>query len=126
MKNSLRRQNQAQQQATGGPAAIITGRPTLAGNVPHGLESRFESAAPNEAEFLRLPKPGQRCPLTQLSRTGIIELGEAGLIKLARVRRPGTTRGCVLVVKQSLLDYLHGLADKQQGEAKEALASHED
>ena len=84
------------------------------------METRFQPMPPAEAEFLRLPKPGERCPITQLSRTGIIELGEAGLVKLVRVRKPGTTRGCVLVVRQSLLDYLHGLADQQQAEAKEA------
>jgi len=43
-----------------------------------------------------------------------VELGDAGLIRLVRVRKPGTTRGCVLVEKQSLLHYLNQLGDEQQ------------
>ena len=62
-----------------------------------------------EAEFLRLPPPKGRCPLTGLSRTSLVELIEAGKIKAVRLRKRGALRGITLINKQSLLDYLYGL-----------------
>jgi hypothetical protein len=43
----------------------------------------------------------------------VLQLVNAGLIKGVHVRRPGTTRGRVLLVKASLTEYLYGLADKE-------------
>jgi hypothetical protein len=47
--------------------------------------------------------------LSGLSRTSLLELGDRGLIKLRRLRKPGATKGIVLIHKASLLDFLASL-----------------
>ena len=61
-----------------------------------------------DSEFFRLPKPGTRNPLSGLSRTSILENGEAGCFKIIRLRKRGSQRGIVLVDTQSFLAWLHG------------------
>jgi len=45
-----------------------------------------------------------------LSRSSLIELGDAGQIIMKRIRKPGATRGIIIINKQSLLAYLDSLA----------------
>jgi hypothetical protein len=61
-----------------------------------------------DSETFRLPKPGMRCPLSGLSRTTVLERGEAGDFKLIRLRKRGSQRGIVLVDTKSFLAWLHG------------------
>ena len=61
-----------------------------------------------ESETFRLPKPSARCQLSGLSRTTILEHGEAGDFKLIRLRKRGSLRGIVLVDTKSFLAWLHG------------------
>ncbi len=86
--------------------------PTVAGT----SLGKIKGAALAEAEFIRLPRPRERCPLSGLSRTTLVELIDAGKIKGLTIRKPGSTRGIRLIVKASLLSYLHGLAEEQQCE----------
>lgn len=60
-----------------------------------------------DSEFFRLPKPGTRNPLSNLSRTSILEYGEAGCFKLIRLRKRSAARGVVLVETKSFLEWLH-------------------
>ena len=75
-------------------------------SIPPTLAHLVVESSLADAEFLRLPKPGARCRVTGLSRTGLIELGSSNLIRLIRVRRPGRTRGTVLIDRKSLCDFL--------------------
>jgi hypothetical protein len=59
-----------------------------------------------EPEFIRYPKPKDRCPLTGLSRTTLAELVDSGAVKAAKVRKKGSQRSITLVHRESLLDYL--------------------
>jgi hypothetical protein len=61
-----------------------------------------------DSETFRLPKPKARCPLSGLSRTSLLEYGEAGCFKLIRLRKRGSRRGIVLVETKSFLEWLHG------------------
>ena len=61
-----------------------------------------------DSEFFRLPKPGTRNPLSNLSRTSILEYGEQGCFKLIRLRKRGSKRGIVLIHTASFLAWLHG------------------
>lgn len=63
-------------------------------------------------EFLRLPRPGERCKLTGLSRTTLCELIADGHVKAKKIRKRGSLRGITLIVTDSLLAYLHGLDTK--------------
>lgn len=68
-------------------------------------------------EFLRLPRPGERCPVTGLSRTTLNELtipsaanGNRPPVRSVVLRKRGASRGIRLVDFESLTSYLHGLA----------------
>ena len=91
---------------------FTTKPPTVAGP----SIGKIQGAALADAEFIRLPRPRERCPLSGLSRTTLVELLDAGKIKGLTIRRPGTTRGIRLVVKASLLSHLYNLAGQQQCE----------
>jgi len=95
--------------ATGGLPEIKTGRPSLAGNLPHGMERRFEPASIHEAEFLRLPSVKGRCRFTGLSRSGLVSAAKAAGAFIS-VRLPGRVRGAVLIDKNKLTEYLRSAA----------------
>ena len=94
---------------------IQTGRPTLCGNTPKGLENRFSPASLESAEWGRLPRARERCPVSQMSRSGLIDLANAVPGLLVRVRRPGCIRGAVLVSLPVLRDHLRSLQAEQSG-----------
>lgn len=66
-------------------------------------------------EFIRLPKPGRRCPWTGLTRSSMnqLVLGPEAPVKSVVVARKGASRGVRLVVFASLISYLNGLMDSQ-------------
>ncbi len=76
----------------------------------------------NDDEWMRLPKPKERCPITKLSRTSLVEIlderdsvtGEY-LVKQMRKERHGKQRRIRLIHKASLLAYMDGVAAKQNG-----------
>jgi hypothetical protein len=96
---------------------IETGRPTLAGSIPKGQENRFTPASLESAEWGRLPRAREKCPVSQLSRSGLIDLANAVPGLLVRCRRPGTIRGSVLVHLPTLRGYLNTLQAEQSGGA---------
>ena len=59
-----------------------------------------------EPEFIRYPKPKDRCPLTGLSRTTLAELVDRGAVKAAKLRKKGSQRSITLIHRESLLEYL--------------------
>lgn len=96
---------------------IETGRPTLCGNSPKGLENRFSPASLESAEWARLPRARERCPVSGLSRSGIIDLANAVPGLIVRVRRPGCIRGACLVSLSVLRAHLLSLQAEQSGGA---------
>ena len=65
-------------------------------------------------EFIRLPKPGQQCPYTGLSRSHLNSLilptkanGNCPPVRSVSLRQRGATRGVRLVVFESILSYLN-------------------
>ena len=72
----------------------------------------------NQPEFIRLPKAGQRCPLTGLSRSAMNELvlasegnGFKPPVRSVSLRKPGNVRGIRLIVTKNLLSYLYAQAE---------------
>jgi len=63
---------------------------------------------PQWPEFLRLPAPGERCPVTGLSRGALnaLILGTNPPVRSACLRRKGATRGIRLIEAASLLQYI--------------------
>ena len=94
---------------------IETGRPTISGSIPKGQENRFTPASLESAEWGRLPRAREKCPVSQLSRSGLIDLSHAVPGLLVRCRRPGTIRGSVLVHLPTLRAHLRGLQATQSG-----------
>lgn len=72
-------------------------------------------------EFIRLPKTGDRCPFTGLSRATLNELilGSAAPVKSVVLRGRGSTRGIRLIITDSLFAYLHSLEQCRGGHAIE-------
>lgn len=91
-----------------------------------GLTSRPISAPPDGQvypEFIRLPKPGTRCPLTGLSRGKLNELvlpselnGFKPPVRSISMRQRGHQKGVRLVVVNSLLEYLYSLEESTQAD----------
>lgn len=108
------RRHQSANQAKDGPFSITTSRPSVAGNLPHGMEQRFDPAPIAEAEFLRLPSAKGRCRFTGLSRSGLVSAAKAASAFIS-VRLPGRVRGAVLIDKTRLVDFLRGQADAGKG-----------
>jgi len=80
-------------------------------------------ATPAQPEFLRLPKPGQLCPFTGLSRSAINELilpternASRPPVRSFCLRQRGARTGIRLVDYSSLSDYIRSHA-QQPGEA---------
>lgn len=93
----------------------LTGQvPTVAGTVPAHFGQRVEVAtSTNLAEFSRLPRAGERCPVSGASRSWLIET-DASLPPdqrfLVRVRRRGCLRGTVFVSVPRLSSFIRGVA----------------
>jgi hypothetical protein len=87
--------------------AILTGKPTVLGQAPASLESRFSPVPASQLpEFCKLPSPSGRCPLTGASRSWILDMEAAGRVKIVRVRQPGKMRGACFVYVPSLMALL--------------------
>ena len=104
-----RQQKHSPSAAKGGLPGIITSRPSVAGNLPQGMEQRFEPAPIHEAEFLRLPSPKSRCRFTGLSRSGLVSAAKAAGAFIS-ARLPGRVRGAVLIDKDKLSAFLRSKA----------------
>jgi len=62
-------------------------------------------------EFIRLPRPGQQCPYSGLSRSKMNELilGDRPVVRSVCLRKRGQIRGTRLIDYDSLMNYLHSL-----------------
>jgi hypothetical protein len=78
---------------------------------PHlaGPRAVFDSSV-----WLRLCRPGERCPVSGLSRSTLAELvrpcernGYRPPVESRLLKRKGAARGVLLISKQSLLDYIN-------------------
>jgi hypothetical protein len=95
---------------TAAARGVITNAPTVAGNLPQGW---IPASSISEASWISLPRPRERCRLSGLSRTTLCEMLARGDIQGITVRRPGAVRGKRLIFKQSLADFLKGLAEQR-------------
>jgi len=73
-------------------------------------------------EWIRLPKEGDRCAVTGLSRASLNQIlnetdPETGekLVESFTKSQPGASRGIKLINRRSLLDYLNNEAKSQNG-----------
>lgn len=80
-------------------------------NHPARLLTAAEMA---DCTWLRLPPPRARCPLTGLSRSGLVDLVErsSGAVRFLKLMKPGSRRGVVLLHRETLLAHLDRLAEK--------------
>ena len=85
----------------------VCGKPTLYGCAPLGTEKSFAPwPDPLIPEFVKLPAPKERCPVTGASRSWILDQERLGRIKIVRIRQPGRMRGACFVYLPSLLALL--------------------
>lgn len=98
---------------TNTPAATLV---ALAAPQPHLTGPSRTSAVFDPQTWLRLPRPGDRCHVSGLSRSTLVELVRPGIrngfrppVEAKHLKRQGTSRGVVLINRASLLAYLDGL-----------------
>jgi hypothetical protein len=67
-----------------------------------------------DSQWIRLPRPGDRCPLTGLSRSTLAELVRpcerndyAPPVESRLLKRKGAARGVLLINRQSLLAFIN-------------------
>jgi hypothetical protein len=72
------------------------------------------ASVPQRPEFIRLPKPGKRCPYTGLTRSGLNNLilpcdlnGHRPPVRSICLRQRGAVRGTRLICYDSLMSYLY-------------------
>jgi len=96
--------------------------PALTAQRARGINFGMPSGSPDPptAEYIRLPKPGERCPLTGLSRTSLVEVinerdresGEFLVLQFTK-KRYGKQRGIRMINRASLLAHLDKRAREQ-------------
>jgi hypothetical protein len=91
------------------------GPATLAGSAPKGRESEFKPASLADAEWMRLPRPRGRCPISGLSRSAILDLGVTVPGLVVRLRKKGSIRGSVLIHCETLRSHLRQCREQQIG-----------
>lgn len=81
------------------------------------------TAAVTTPEFVRLPRPGFRCPVTGLSRSTLNELVLPSAANEFRppvrshvLRKSGSLRGIRLISLRSLLDHIQAQSEKASHE----------
>ena len=79
-----------------------------------------DEAHPIKPEFIRLPRPGQQCPYTGLTRSYLNSLilpseanGHDPPVKSVCLRPRGAQRGVRLIHYESLLEYLYGMMEER-------------
>jgi hypothetical protein len=77
--------------------------------------------------WIRLPRPGERCPITGLSRSSLAELvrpcarnGYRAPVAARLLKRRDARRGVLLISRESLLGYLNDLPAPETPARKEA------
>jgi len=103
----------------GKPAAQFTTElPTVAGTVPSALTGQFQRGPTLPSEYGRLPRPGEREPISGLARSTLLELNEslpATERFIIRIRRRGKARGSTLIVADRLRSVLAKEVERQLG-----------
>jgi hypothetical protein len=75
-------------------------------------QRRLDPASLSQAVWMRPPPPGQRCQLTGLSRTTLIDLGNRRAIIMKRICKPGSSKGIIIINKDSLRAYLDSITNE--------------
>ena len=75
--------------------------------LPQPALNRRDFLATIQPAFIRLPKAGQRDPLTGLTRTHLFSLIKAGKVHSVSLKQPGCKRGVRLIDAASLLQAIN-------------------
>lgn len=101
-------------------AQFTTELPTVAGAVPPALARQFQQGPAMPSEYGRLPRPGEREPISGLARSTLLELNESlpsGERFIIHLRRRGKARGSTLIVADRLRAVLAKEVERQLGSA---------
>ena len=113
-----------------GEFPLLTSPKDRSENQQIGGLTNQESA--EEALYIRLPKPGERCPITGLGRAKLNELilpnprnKHRPPVESISLKQPGQTKGVRLIVRKSLLEFCRKSGLKMSGNS-EMLARDDD
>lgn len=91
----------------------IDGPATIAGNPPKGSEQHFTRGSLAESEWARLPKIRERCQVSGLSRSGLIDLAASVPGMLVKLKQRNAIRGACLLHLPTLRQYLRDVRESQ-------------
>lgn len=93
----------------------------LNGRFPGGVNVLVVPPTEMLPEFIRLPKGGEKCPVTGLPRTTLIDLLEdAGdKVRVCYLRKRGAASGIKLIPRQQLIDYIYSLPTPAEDEEED-------
>ena len=92
-----------------GGTGLTTHPPTVAGGIPPHLRHLFAESSLRNSEYFRPPGPRARCRLSGMSRSSMLEHGDAGDFRMIRVRQREKQRGLILIETASFLRWLNSL-----------------
>jgi hypothetical protein len=91
-------------------------------------EVERERTSADEALYIRLPKPGERCPITGLGRAKLNELilpnprnKHRPPVESISLKQPGQTKGVRLIVRKSLLEFCRKSGLKTSGNSEKRM-----
>jgi hypothetical protein len=93
----------------GAAAALATNKYVMEGPLLVQPHVPLGEASLRDSEYFRPPPPRGRCPLSGLSRTTILEHGDAGDFRMIRIRQRGKQKGIILCETASFLHWLNSL-----------------
>ncbi len=92
-----------------GATGLTTSAPSVAGGMPPQFNGSFAESSLRDSEYFRPPPPRGRDRLAGMSRTSILEHGDAGDFRIIRIRQRGKQKGIILVETASFLRWLNSL-----------------
>jgi hypothetical protein len=103
-------------QAAAKPGVFVISLPAetlkaMSSKIPDGVNVLVVPPTSIVPEFIRLPKPPEVCGVTGLPRSTLMDLlKEAGdKVQVRSLRKKGAVSGPVVIVRQSLIDYINSL-----------------
>jgi hypothetical protein len=80
-----------------------------ASKFPEGVNVLVVAPEDFRPEFIRLPTAGEKCTVTGLPRSTLMDLLKAAgrKVPVRQLRQPGATTGVCLIPRQALVDYIN-------------------
>lgn len=94
----------------------------LGAKMPEGVTVMIAAPEDLAPVFIRLPKPDEKCPVSGLPRSSLVDLiqSSGGQVKCHKLKKRGQVNGGqVLIDRQSLINFIHEQPAPEWAETEE-------